>query len=171
MRTTRRRSSDRIAQAGERSFGERSANLLVTPRRVAGLRVVVQPVVGPPPRDFRFPRVVKQRREPDGERAVSVRRRLDDCERVLVYRQRVVAALLVEPDRRLELGKELHEDAGVARDRERLRRMRSEQQLRKLAHPVGRDAPTDALARHETNAGRVAPHLLEGLGCSVEVEL
>ena len=48
----------------------------------------------------RLAQIVEKRREPHPQRRTGVRSRLDDHERVLVERQVVIAALLVEPDRR-----------------------------------------------------------------------
>ena len=122
----------RVPQPVERSFGERGAHLLVALRRVAGLRVVVQPVVGPAPRDLWLPRVVEERREPDGERAVASAAAwttANVCSSTVSEWWRLSWS---KPIAGSSSGRSCDEHTGVARDRERLRRMRSEQQLREL---------------------------------------
>ena len=52
----------------------------------------------------------------------------------------VVVRVRVEPDRRPELGEQRDEHAGVAGEPQRLARLAAEQELRELAHPVGRRA-------------------------------
>ncbi len=100
----------------QRSRREVGADLVVPVGGEAGLRVVVEAPIGPAPGDDRLAEVVEERREPDGEGEAVVGGRLDDGERVLVDGEVVVAALLVEPDRRAELGQQLDEDARVARE-------------------------------------------------------
>jgi hypothetical protein len=105
----------RIPKAQQRSGGEVCADLVVPALGKARLRVVVQTSVGPSPGDARLAKVVEERREPHREREAAVGRGLHDGEGVLVDGEVVVAALLVEADRRTELGEELDENARVAR--------------------------------------------------------
>ena len=143
-----------ITKALERRFGELRADLLVALRRVPRLRVVVEAVVRPPPRDVGLAEVVEQRSQAHAQRRAGVGRGLDDLERVLVDRHVVVPALLFEPDRLLELRQQVHEHAGVAGKPQRLRRMLAQQQLRELAHPVRREPAADALTRDTAHAVR-----------------
>ena len=83
----------------------------------------------------------------------------------------MVAALLLEADRRGELRQHVDEHAGVACDAQRLRGLGAEQELRELAEPVGRDAAADPLAGDKLDARRVGPHLCERLLVGVEAEL
>ena len=136
----------RIAQAPQRLAGELGADLLVAAVAVAGLRVVVQPAVGAAPRGARLAEVVEDGGKPHDQCVAAVGGRLHDRERVLVDGQVVVPALLVEADRALELGQHLHEHTGVAREPQRLRRLRAQQQLRQLAHAVCREPAADALS-------------------------
>ena len=161
----------RVAEACERGLRKLAADLLVAFVGEAGLRVVVQPAVGAPPRNVRLAEVVEERREPNGERGVHVRRGLHDLERVLVDRERVITALLIEPDRALELGQELDEHARVAREPKRARGLFAEQQLRQLAHPVGGEAAADPLAGDEPYRLRLGAHLLARRLVDVEAEL
>jgi len=84
----------------------------------------------------RLAEIVEERGEAHGKREPAVGGRLHDGERVLVDRERVVAALLVEADGLLELRQELHEHTGVPRELQRLRRPGAEQELRQLPHAV-----------------------------------
>ena len=89
---------------------------------------------------------MEERSESHAQRRIRVGRSLDDGERVLVDRQVVVAAFLVEADRALELRQQLDEHAGVARESKRAERLGAEQQLRELAETVRGEAAADALA-------------------------
>jgi hypothetical protein len=137
----------------------------------AGLRVVVQPAVGAAPRDVRLAEIVEQRREPHPKRGSVLGRRLHDCEGVLVDGERVVAAFLLEADRTLELGQHVDEDAGVAREPQRPRRLRTEEELRQLAHPVRREPAADPLPRDKPYARSLVAHLLERARVGFEPEL
>ena len=90
---------------------------------------------------------------------------------MLVDGEVVVAALLVEPDRGAELGQELDEDAGVAREPQRAGGLGAEEELRQLPHPVRRQAAADALAGDELHRRRLLPHLVEQLVVRLEAEL
>jgi hypothetical protein len=90
---------------------------------------------------------------------------------VLVDREVVVAALLVEADRGAELRQQLDEDAGVAREPQRAGGLRAEQELRELAHPVRGQAAADPLARDELHGRRFLAHLDEQLLVGLEPEL
>src|SRR5206468_11508976 len=104
------------------------------------------PVV-PAPADDRLAEVMEERGETHGQREALVGGGLHDRERVLVDREVVVAALLVEPDRRAELGQELDDNARVAREPQSAASPGAEQELRELAHPVRGEAAADALSR------------------------
>ncbi len=65
----------------------------------------------------------------------------------------------------------MHEDTGVARESQRLRRVLPHQQLRQLPHPVRGETAADALARDVAHALRLRPHLLKCLLVGIEVEL
>ena len=93
----------RIAQPQERSGCQLGADLVVTVFGEAGLRVVVQPAVAAPPGGLRLAEIVEEGGEPHRERMAQVGRGLDYGEGVLVNGEIVVAALLVEADRRAEL--------------------------------------------------------------------
>ena len=114
---------------------------------------------------------MEERGEPHPEREARIGGRLHDLEGVLVDRQVVVAALLLEADRLLELGQQLDEHAGVAREPQRLRRLRAEQQLRELAHPVGGKPTADPLTRHEPDSGCLVTHLSQRFRVGLEAEL
>ena len=101
----------------------------------------------------------------------SVGCRLNDLERVLVDRQCVPAALLLEPDRGLELRQEVNEHARVAGQPQCLGRLRPEQQLRQLPHPVGCEAASDSLARDELDARRLLAHLPKRFLVGAQAEL
>ena len=90
---------------------------------------------------------------------------------MLVDGEVVVAALLVEADRRRELGQELDEDTGVARQPQGSDGLGPEQELRELAHPVGGQTAADALARDELHRRRFLAHLGEQLLVGLEAEL
>src|SRR6266511_6327132 len=80
-------------------------------------------------------------------------------------------AVLVEPDCLLELGQERDEDARVAREPQRPRRVRSQQQLGQLAHAVRAQAAADPLPRDEPDARSLLAHLREGWLAGLEPEL
>ena len=161
----------RIPEPEQRSGGEIRADLVVPVRGEAGLRVVVEAAVRAAPRDDRLAEVVEERGEPHRQRVARVGGCLHDRERVLVDREVVVAALLVEADRRAELRQELDENAGIARESQRAGGLGAEQELRELAHPVRREAAADALARDELHRRRLLPHLREQLLVGLEAEL
>ena len=106
----------RVPQPPQRLAGELRSDLFVAAIGVTRLRVIVQPSVGPTPRDDRLPEIVEDRGEPNRQRPLGVCGGLHDGEGVLVDAEVVIARLLVEADRRLELGKNLYKHAGVARD-------------------------------------------------------
>ena len=124
----------------------------------AELRVVFAGPVG-----VRLAEVVQQCRQAHGELVLCVRGVLHDLEEVLVERRGLPLRAEVVADRRPVLGKELDERARVAREPESLRRLRSEQELRQLAHPVGGQSAADPLGRDMAQAGRLGPHLPERL--------
>jgi hypothetical protein len=161
----------RVAQPQQCFACELGAHLRVRPVRQARARVVVKPAVSSPPRDGRFSRVVKQCSEPYAERHARRGGGLDDHECVLVEGQAVVVALLVEADRRCELRQHGDEDSGVARQPQRLRRLRPKEQLRQLAETVGRKTAADALTRDEPDARRLRAHLPQCLLVGIDVEL
>ena len=161
----------RIAEPGQRGRDEVCADLLVRELAERGMRVEVQPAVLAAPRRGRLARVVEERGQPDAQRRAVVGGGLDDGEEMLVERQLVVAALLVEADRGLELGQDLDESVGVAGEPERSRRLRPEQQLRELAEPVAREAAADPLSGDVGEPGRPFAHLPLGLRVEVEAEL
>ena len=166
----RGRAARRVAEPHEHApaISAPTSSWLRLPSRV---RVVVEPpVVAAPGRRTACRGRGGARRAAPAARA-GVGRRLDDLEGVLVERELVVAALLVEADRRLELGQELDEHAGVAREPERLRRLRAEEELRELAHPVRREAAADPLARDVPDLRRPLAHLPQRVLVRVETEL
>jgi hypothetical protein len=114
---------------------------------------------------------VEERREPHRERRACVGGGLHDAERVLVEGQVVVAAALVEPDRRRELGQDVLEHAGVAREPERLRRVGTEEELGELPHPVRGQAAADPLARDVLDLRRPLAHLPQRVPVRVDAEL
>ena len=71
----------------------------------------MQATVGTVPGRVRLPEIVQERREPHPQGRTGVSGRLNHLEGVLVERQIVVAALLVEPDRRLHLRQQVDQDA------------------------------------------------------------
>ena len=161
----------RIAKSRERSRDELRPDLLVRALAELGVRVEVEPAVRAAPGRRGLARIVEERREADAEPRAGVGGRLDDAEEVLVERQLVVAALLVEADRRFELGQDLDERAGVAREPERLRRRGAEEELRELAQAVAREPASDPLAGDVDESRRPFPHLPLRLGIEVEAEL
>ena len=161
----------RIPKPVERLLGQPRADLLVAAVGVAALCVVVEPAVGAAPCDVRLAEVVEERGQPNAQRKPGVGCRLNDLERVLVDGQCVPAALLLEPDRRLELRQEVNEHARVAGEPQRLGRLRPEQQLRQLPHPVGREAASDSLTRDELDARRLLAHLPKRLLVGAQAEL
>ena len=68
-------------------------------------------------------------------------------------------------------GSSCDEHARVAREPQRLGRMRAEQQLRQLAHPVGREPAADPLARDELDRGASSRICCSVVVVRVEVEL
>jgi hypothetical protein len=110
----------------------------------------------------RLAEIVQQRSQSNLERCAGVGRRLDDGEDVLVERA-------VEGG--LELGDQLQEHPSVPGEPERLGRMRAEEQLRELPHPVGAESAADALRRHEPHRLGVLAHLGQRLLVRVEVVL
>ena len=149
----------RISQPQQRAGREVGPDLVVSLGGGAGLRVVVEPPVAPAPRDDRLAEVMEERCEADLQREAVVGRGLDDGERVLVDGEVVIAALLVEADRRAELGQKLDEDAGVAREPQRAGGLGAEQEPRQFAHPVRGKPAADALARDELHGRRLVAHL------------
>ena len=128
----------RIAQPKQRLPGELATDLLVAPVREAGLRVVVQPPVRPPPRGVRLAQIVEQRGEAHRQRVARVRRGLDDREGVLVDR---AASGSGSPGRSRSRASNSGSSA-TSTPVSRARRsafagLRAEQQLRQLPHPVG----------------------------------
>ena len=103
---------------------------------------------------------MEERSEPHCEDVVRIGGCLHDGEDVIG-----------EVARRPELGDQLDEHARFARDTERLRRARTEQELRQLAHPVRGETPADALARDELDRGRLRLHLASRLLVELEAEL
>ena len=118
-----------------------------------------------------LPEVVQQRRQAHLERRPGVGGRLDDGEDVLVERQVLAVALLLVADRRRELGQHVDEHAGVPREPQRLRRMRAEQELRELPHPVRRQPAADPLARDVLDPRRPLAHLAQRVLVGIDVEL
>ena len=143
----------------------------MAPLGVAGLRVVVQATVRAAPCGTGLAEIVEERRETNCERVVQVGGRLHDRERVLVNGEPVVAALLVEAERGLELRQQLDEDAGVPCNAKRLGRLAAEEQFRQLAEPVGCEAAADALARDEADGRCFLAHLTERGVVGLEAEL
>ena len=90
---------------------------------------------------------------------------------MLVDRKVVVAALLVETDGCAELRQELDKDARVPGEPKRPCRLRAEEELRELAHPVRREPAADALARHEPDSGGLLAHLRKQFRVRLETEL
>src|SRR5882724_10242129 len=80
-------------------------------------------------------------------------------------------AVLLEPDRLLELGEERGENAGVPGQPQCPRRLLSEQQLRQLAHSVGVQPTPHALSGDERNARGFGAHLHQRLVVRLEPEL
>ena len=74
---------------------------------------------------LRLPEIVQKRAEPHRERRVRVGCRLDDGEDVLVERQMLARAVLLEAERGLELREQRGENAGVAREAQGPRRARA----------------------------------------------
>ncbi len=83
----------------------------------------------------------------------------------------MIAALLVEADRRLELRQDRHQHAGVAGQPERGCGAGAQQQLRQLPHAVSREAAADPLAGDEPDAARLLVHLSERLLVERETQL
>ncbi len=118
--------------------------------------------------NVRLAEVVQQRGQPNRQRHRRVR---DDCEGVLVDRSALALVLRVVADHRSELGDERHENAAIAREPQRLRDARAEQEPRQLAHAVRLEAAADALSGYESNARRFVDHLAQRLVVRREVEL
>ncbi len=114
---------------------------------------------------------MEQRGQPDAQRHAGVGSRLDDLEEMLVEGEIVEAALLLEAERRAELGEDLDERAGVAGEPECPRRLGAEQELRQLAEPVAREPAADPLGGDVLEPGRPLAHLRLGHGIEVEPEL
>ena len=119
----------------------------------------------------RLAEIVKESSEPHSERRAGVSRGLHDREDVLVERQVLPFAVLLETDRLLELGQKRDEHARVAGKPQCPRRLRAEQELRELAHPVRAEPAPDALAGDERDARGFGAHLLERLRVRLETEL
>ena len=92
----------------------RHGRFLVATLSQLRLRVEVQATVGPAPGRLRLAEIVQEGCEPHPQGRIGVGGRLDDLEGVLVERQVVIAALLVEADRGLHLRQQVHEHARVA---------------------------------------------------------
>src|SRR3954453_19331190 len=151
----------RIAQATERRLRELRADVgVVAPPRP---RVEVEPAIAAPPRDLRLAEIVKKRRQAKPKRVTCTGRRLHDRAGVLVDGEGVIPRLLIEADRRLELGQELDEDAGVARDLERAARLGAQEQARDLTHAAPRQPAADALARDDRDRAGLLAHLPQRL--------
>ena len=160
-----------IAQAVQDARGDLGADLLVAALSQLRLRVEVQATVGPCQADVRLPEIVQKRREPHPQRRAGVGGRLNHLEGVLVERQIVIAALLVEPDRGLHLRQQVDEHAGVAGEPQRLRRLRAQQELRELAHPVRGQPAADPLARDMLDLRRPLAHLAQRVLVGIDIEL
>src|SRR5207247_11136640 len=88
-----------------------------------------------------LPEIMEERAEPNREGRARIGRSLHDRKDVLVERQMLAVAVLLEPDRRLELGEESGEDACVAGQPQCSRRLSPEQELGQLAQAVGVKPP------------------------------
>src|SRR5579884_1631341 len=119
----------------------------------------------------RLPEVVEERCEPHRERIARVRGRLNDGEQVLVERQVLAGALLLEPDCGRELGNQLRQDAGVAHEPERLAGTGAEEELRELTQAVGGEPAADPLAGDDAHTPRVLAQLSQRLVVRLEIEL
>ena len=119
----------------------------------------------------RFAEVVQQQRQPHLERRVELGSLLDRREDVLVDGHALPRGARVVADRRLVLGDDRRQDAGVARQPQGLRRLRAEQQLRELAASVRCETAADPLARDEAHLRGPLPHLGERGVVGLEVEL
>jgi hypothetical protein len=89
---------------------------------------------------------------------------------VLVERQVVVAALLVEPIAGVHLRQQVDEHAGSRASRSALAG-RAQQELRELAHPVRGEPAADPLARDVLDLRRPLAHLAERVLVRVDIEL
>jgi tRNA nucleotidyltransferase (CCA-adding enzyme) len=90
---------------------------------------------------------MEERAQPNCERRARIRRSLDDGEDVLVEWQVLPFAVLLETDRLLELGQERDENTRVPGKPQCPCGLRSEQQLRELAHSVGAELAGVAMRR------------------------
>ena len=93
----------RVPEPEQRARRELRSELVMTVLGEAGLCVVVEAAVLPAPRGVRLPEVVEERCESHRQRVALVGGGLDDGEGVLVDGEVVIAAFLVEADRRTEL--------------------------------------------------------------------
>ena len=118
--------------------------------------------------DERLAEVVQQSGEAHGQRA---RRGSHDLEDVLVDRAALARVVRVVADHRPELGDDREQHAGVAREPQRLRGLRAEQQLRQLPHAVRLQAAADPFGRDEPDVRCLFLHLAQRLVVGCEVEL
>ena len=114
---------------------------------------------------------MQERSEPHPKRRTGVGGGLNDLEGVLVERQVVIAALLVEPDRGLHLRQQVNEHARVAGKPQRFRRFRAQQELRELTHAVRGEAAADPLARDVLDLRRPLAHLAQRVLVGIDIEL
>ena len=142
----------RVPQPPQRAVGELRSHLSVV--AVPGPRVEMQQSVPPAPRDPRLAEIVEERRKAHAQRHARVGGRLDDPEGVLVDGKVVVPAVLVEADRRLELGQHRDEHARVAGEPSALRGLRAEQQLGSSPIPSAASPPPIRSRRDEPHGRR-----------------
>ena len=120
---------------------------------------------------LRLPEIVQKRAEAHRERRVRIGCRLDDGEDVLVERQMLARAVLLEAERGFELREQRGEDAGVARETQGPGGLAAEQQLRELSHSVRVKTAADAFGGDELNAWSRLAHLAQGVLVRLETEL
>jgi hypothetical protein len=114
---------------------------------------------------------VQKRGQPHLQPVARIGRRLDDLQHVLVEREPLPLACLHVADRGGELREQVHEHAGLAREPHRPCRLGAEEELRELAHPVGREPASDPLGRDELDRRGVLPHLLVRGRVGLQAEL